>query len=103
MEYTVEAVFKEVSKLRSELMSIQEDQKQILTAAEAATLLSISKSQLYKYVESGQLPSYRPGGKKLFFKRQEIVEWILSYRQLTNQDVQSKVEEYLHNKEGGGL
>ena len=53
-------------------------QKTVFSFVEAAEYTGLSKSYLYKLTSAGLIPHYKPSGKLLFFKRQEIDEWLLS-------------------------
>lgn len=49
-----------------------------LNSKQAAQLLSISMSALYKMTSKGLIPHYSPTGRLLYFKEDELVEWILN-------------------------
>lgn len=48
-----------------------------LTSKEAAQLLSISMSTLYKLTSQRLIPHYSPTGRLLYFKEDELAKWIL--------------------------
>lgn len=50
--------------------------REFLTIQETAVYLDYSVAYLYKLTHLGTLPFYRPNGKKIFFKRTELDEWI---------------------------
>ncbi len=52
--------------------------KRILTFAETCKYLGYSKSYLYKLTSAGIVPFSKPNGKKLFFDREKLDEWMLS-------------------------
>jgi excisionase family DNA binding protein len=54
--------------------------KDFLTIEEAALYLDYSVAYIYKLTHLGTLPFYRPNGKKIFFKRTELNEWIARHR-----------------------
>ena len=54
--------------------------KEILTIEEAAEFLSMSKSYLYKQTSAQRIPHYKPTGKRCYFRRSELEEWILAGR-----------------------
>ena len=39
---------------------------------------------MYELTSSGGIPCYKPNGKQLYFKKQEIEDWLLSNRKATN-------------------
>ncbi|MCC4212254.1 helix-turn-helix domain-containing protein [Leeuwenhoekiella parthenopeia] len=50
--------------------------KEYLTLEEAAFFLGISKSALYKKKAMGDINFYQPGGKMIYFKKSELIQWI---------------------------
>ena len=55
-------------------MSIQ--QKDVLNLKEACQFLDISPSHLYKLTSTKQIPHFCPQGKKLYFERAALKEWL---------------------------
>ncbi|MCF8260693.1 MAG: helix-turn-helix domain-containing protein [Melioribacteraceae bacterium] len=43
---------------------------------QASLLLQLKKSYLYQLVHKNQLPYYKPNGKKIYFNKAELNEWI---------------------------
>lgn len=56
-------------------------QKTTLNFNEACKYLDVSPSHLYKLTSTKQVPHFCPQGKKLYFKRQELDEWLQRNRQ----------------------
>ena len=48
----------------------------ILNFKQVQQLLGVSKSYLYKCTSQGKIPCYRPTKGKLFFKKDEVIEWL---------------------------
>lgn len=69
--------------------------KEILTLEEAADFLSLSKSAMYKLTSKKEIPYYNPGGKKIFFKRTELENWILSSKSISVDEVDDEITSYL--------
>ena len=59
-------------------------QKNVLNFSEVKLYTNLSESYLYELTSSGGIPCYKPNGKQLYFKKQEIEEWLLSNRKATN-------------------
>ncbi len=51
---------------------------EILNFKQVQQLLGVSQSYLYKCTSQGKIPCYRPTKGKLFFKKEEVMEWIES-------------------------
>jgi excisionase family DNA binding protein len=52
--------------------------KDVLTMSEACKLLDISSSNLYKLTSTKKIPHYCPMGKKLYFEKSELLNWMKS-------------------------
>lgn len=72
--------------------------KEVLTFDEAALYLNISKSHLYKMTSTGTLTCYKPNGKRIYFKRKELDEWLVSKKQFSIEEIESKADDYLIKK-----
>ena len=65
--------------------------KEVLTSEEAARYLGVSKSCLYKWTMSRQIPHYKsPTGKLCFFNRAEVEAWMQSNRVATDDELETK-------------
>lgn len=62
--------------------------KNELTIKEAAKYLGVSVSTLYKMTMHNEIPFYRPGKRRIYFKRQELDQWMITNRQATNEEMQ---------------
>ncbi len=75
-------------------------QKEVLTSDEAAKYLGVSKSCLYKWTMSRQIPHYKsPTGKMCFFNRQEVEAWMQSNRVATDSELEQQAQKL--SKKGG--
>lgn len=72
--------------------------KDVLNFNEAAQYLELSHSHLYKQTSSGEIPFYKPNGKKLYFKRTELDEWLLRNRSTTSEEIEQEAANYLIKK-----
>ncbi len=72
--------------------------KQVLNLAEAAKYLELSHSHLYKLTSAGNIPFYKPNGKKLYFNRVELDEWLLRNRNNTQDEIEQQAADYLIKK-----
>jgi len=69
--------------------------KNVLNLNEAAQYLDISQSHLYKLTSTKRIPHFCPQGKKLYFNREELDQWLLSNRQSTNAQIDKAAVNYL--------
>jgi excisionase family DNA binding protein len=87
--------FEEVKRLIKLQTSIN---KNVLTIEEASLLTGLKISTLYKYVSENQIPSYKPQGKRLFFKRTELENWLLRNKQKSNYELENEVRNEMNKK-----
>ncbi len=81
---------------KNEQQSTQQ-QEEFLTVKQASELLNLSVPTLYSKVSKGELPVMKRG-KRLYFSKQELTEYIKSGRKLTNDEVDAAADKYLAKK-----
>lgn len=69
--------------------------KEILSLEEAAEYLQLSKSCLYKITSSKEIQHYVPGGKKIYFRREELDSWVLNSKVRSINEFDVETESYL--------
>lgn len=62
-------------------------QKTFLNVDEASEYLGISKSHLYKHTHEKRIKFYKPNGKKLYFKLEDLESFILSGEVKTAEEI----------------
>jgi len=85
---SIETLLKEQNRL----------QKEALSFSEACEYLEISSSHLYKLTSTDTIPHYKPNGKKIYFKRTEIDNWLLSNRSASTSEIEQQAANYLLKK-----
>lgn len=69
-------------------------QKSVLSFDEACKYCCISKSKMYKHTSSSNIPNYKPEGKLIYFKREELDQWLLRNRQSSLDELQRVATRY---------
>lgn len=65
--------------------------KPVLTMADAAQFMGVSKANLYKLVSTKRVPHYKSeGGKLTYFKREELEQWLTAVRVPTNEELEAQ-------------
>ena len=59
-----------------------------MTIGDVASRLQVSKSFVYKLVSGGDLPHYKPNGKRVFFLRRDIDAWVQRNRISSNEELE---------------
>jgi excisionase family DNA binding protein len=70
-------------------------QKSVLNLSEASRYLNISESHIYKLTSTRQIPHFCPQGKKLYFKREELDEWLMRNRQAATDEIERQAADYV--------
>ena len=68
------------------------DTKEVWTCAETCTYLGLQPRGLYKMTHLRKIPHYKKG-KLLFFKRSEIIAWLLQCRVSTTDELEQRASE----------
>lgn len=75
--------------------------EQLLTIDEVATLLHLAKPTVYSKVSKNELPGVCKQGKRLYFDRQTIIDWIKQGRKKSNAEIEQEAKAYLLNNKKG--
>lgn len=70
-------------------------QNKPLTTEEAADYLGISVSHLYKLTSSGKIPHYKPTGKRNYFYRSDLNDFVRSGKVKTNKEIEAEATNYV--------
>ena len=92
---------KEVSELKRLLIEKQEQPtteqtERLLNIQEAADFLSLTVPTMYSKVSKGELPVMKQG-KRLYFSRTELMEYVKAGRKKSNAEIEQEAEAYLSN------
>ncbi len=95
---------KEVSELKRLFIERQEtpteQPEQLLIIQQAAEFLRLSVPTLYSKVSKGELPVMKRG-KRLYFSRTELMEYLKDGRKKSNAEIEQEAEAYLLNNKKG--
>lgn len=75
--------------------------EQLLTIDEVSTLLHLTKPTVYSKVSKNELPGVCKQGKRLYFDRQTIIDWIKQGRKKSNAEIEAEAKAYLLNNKKG--
>ena len=91
-------IFEKLEHLENMLSGQTMLKKEVLNFNEAALYLDVSHSHLYKLTSKGAIPAYKPNGKKLYFNREELNNWLLSNKLTTKDEINTLADNYLIKK-----
>lgn len=74
--------------------------KDVFNFDEGCEYLDLSPSHMYKMTSTGAIPHYKPNGKKIYFKRLELDQWLLRNRVTSTAEIEVKAASF-QIKNGG--
>jgi excisionase family DNA binding protein len=77
----------------------QPEQDQLLTIQEAAHLINLAVPTVYGLVSKSEIPVCKKG-KRLYFSKLELMEWVKSGRKKTVSEISAAATNYLNSKNG---
>jgi len=77
---------------------------QTMTLIQTAEYLGLSKATMYGYTASREIPHFKRG-KRLYFRKAEIDQWISEGRVKTQKEIEIEVDNYLssHSHKSGRI
>ena len=91
-------ILSKLERIEKLLETQQAMQKQVLNFNDTCIYLELSQSHLYKLTSTGSIPHYKPNGKKLYFKREELDTWLLRNRNNSIAEIEQEAANYLIKK-----
>ncbi len=82
-------VLSALERIEQMIINHLRESKEILTVYEAAEFLNLETSYLYQLTSKRLIPFYRPG-RKLYFKKSDLIDWITLHRQSTVNEITNK-------------
>ena len=90
-----ENILQKLESIEQRLIEQNLLQKEIMNFSEACLYLNLSSSHLYKLTSGNAIPCYCPQGKKLYFNRAELDEWLQRNRQSSTDEIETMAANYL--------
>jgi excisionase family DNA binding protein len=66
---------------------------ELLNITEAAKYLDLAKQTVYGLTASRKIPHYKRG-KRIYFKRDELIQWVLKHKAIAIEEVKGNTLEY---------
>ena len=93
---TTKNVFDKLTAIETLLLDTQQPNKP-LNLMEAAEFLDFSRSYLYRLTSQGRVPCYKPEGKRVYFDRAELVNWLKRNRIRPQEEIAEEAATYIVN------
>lgn len=92
----------EIKKMLADIARLLKEQsentKEILNVEEASRYLSLSKSYLYKLAERKELPFFCPAGKKYYFRREDLYQYLTRFRTSSQSEIVAQANAIMSRK-----
>ncbi|MGD9555459.1 MAG: helix-turn-helix domain-containing protein [Mangrovibacterium sp.] len=86
-------------EIRRERQEPIDKDDQLLTVDGAAELLDCTKPTIYQKTSKGELP-FMKRGKKLYFLKKDLIDYLKAGRNKTNAEIAANPEEYMVKPKG---
>ena len=70
---------------------------EIMNINQAAEYIGIAKSTMYKFTSCRMIPHFKQG-KKIYFKKSELDEWITKNKVMTREEIEIKAATYVSTR-----
>ena len=104
MENPFDLILERLNAIENLLRNLKKDDpivsspvSEIFNINQAAIYLGVAKSTVYKMTSSRLIPHSKIS-KRIYFKRNEIDEWINKHKIKTNVEIEQEADEYLLRK-----
>lgn len=85
-----------------DLLSIQNaNAKDVLNVEEAAKILKVSKAQIYRLTQNRELPYFCPAGKKYYFRREDLMNFLTRNRTATTSEIEAQANKFINRRRRG--
>ncbi|UGS22086.1 helix-turn-helix domain-containing protein [Flavobacterium cyclinae] len=104
MENPFELIMERLDRIERAIENLKTEnaivvESKAMNVSEVAKYLNTNIPSIYGLTSRAEIPHYKIA-KKLYFKKEEIDEWINSKKIKTNQDIEKEVDEYLRKRKG---
>ncbi|NQW26291.1 MAG: helix-turn-helix domain-containing protein [Flammeovirgaceae bacterium] len=98
MEQSIDILMQKLERIENLIEEQSILKKDVLNFSETCKYLGLSKSHLYKLTSSKSIPHFCPQGKRLYFKRTDMDDWLLRNRQDTQDEIEQQAANYIIKK-----
>ena len=97
MTTDLKIIFDKLAKIENLIRAQNLYQKEVYNFKEATEFLDLSHSYLYKLSSRSDICHFKPGGKKIYFHRKDLIQWMLKNRVSDNHELIGIAEDFKNN------
>lgn len=94
-ENTEEIILEKLISIETRIKEANLLKKEFLNVKEASYYISTSASNLYSLTSHNEIPFYKPNGKRVYFRREELDQWIFDHKSVSIEETENKVSDFL--------
>jgi excisionase family DNA binding protein len=90
-------LLEKLTKIENDIIELKLLKKDVLNLDEACTYIQVSRSHMYKLTSKCHIPNYCPNGKKLYFKRAELDQWLTTNpkKDINQEEIEQAAANYM--------
>lgn len=95
----IQECLRDIQSLLSNQRSVSKSTSQfneLLTIEECSELTGLSKSTIYKKVSARLIPHFK-ASKRVYFRRQEVLDWMMSNPRKTVAEIEAEANQFVTN------
>ena len=93
----IESLVKELKNQNQTLKLTDPAPIEIMNMIQVAEYIRMAKSTLYKFTSCRMIPHFKRG-KKIYFKKSELDEWITKNKVMTQEEIEIKAATYVSTR-----
>lgn len=83
------------NEVLEQIQRMLEENQKPFTVDEASEFLGISKSTLYKLTHKRKIRFSKPNGRKIYFAKSDLIEWMSRNPVKTNEQIDEEASNYV--------
>lgn len=91
----LESLQEKMNQITRQIKEVVIPLKEVITLKECGLYTGLSASYLRKLTHYQHIPFYKPHGKKIYFKRREIDNWLLTNKSQSRQEIETTASNYI--------
>ncbi len=89
----------EINELRKDVHSLKiKQEKKFISVQETAIILDLSIQTVYHYIHQRRIPYYKPNGRNVYFKKEELEAYIQRHRIKSDEELDELASNYIVNE-----
>ncbi|WP_395051351.1 helix-turn-helix domain-containing protein [Flavobacterium sp.] len=84
-----------IEKAIEKLKTASNDDEDFMTIEQVSSFVGLTKATIYGLTHERKIPYFK-AGKRLYFKKSDVINWITSTRVKSKQEIEQMANEYIY-------